>query len=78
MVVMAFFAARVAAGAWWLGALILVQSYTANLAAFLTIQISNEEIQNVDDLAKSTLRYGSIEDSQLQTYFDTSARDPYR
>lgn len=70
--------ARVAAGTWWLGALILVQSYTANLAAFLTIKISNDEISSVEDLAKSTLKYGSVEDSQIQTYFDTSTRQPYR
>lgn len=70
--------ARVAAGTWWLGTLILIQSYTANLAAFLTIKISSEEINSVEDLAQSTHRYGSVEDSQIQTYFDTSTRYPYR
>ena len=68
---------RVVAGAWWIGALIIVQSYTANLAAFLTIKSTGEDITGIDDLAAQTaIRYGTVRGSHIQTYFDTSQRSP--
>lgn len=67
------------AGAWWIGALIIVQSYTANLAAFLTIKSTGEEINAVEDLAHQTaIKYGTVRESQVQDFFDTALRSPYK
>lgn len=43
-------ATRIAAAIWWFFTLIMVSSYTANLAAFLTIENPYEKIKSVDDL----------------------------
>ena len=39
---------------WWFFTLILISSYTANLAAFLTIERLVAPIEKVEDLAKQT------------------------
>ena len=45
---------RIATTFWWFFALILLSSYTANLAAFLTTERMITPIENADDLAKQT------------------------
>ncbi|KAL1131752.1 hypothetical protein AAG570_011365, partial [Ranatra chinensis] len=42
---------RMVAAVWWFFILIMVSSYTANLAAFLTIELTNPAFRNVEDLA---------------------------
>ncbi|CAH1790253.1 unnamed protein product [Owenia fusiformis] len=69
---------RVGATAWWFGALIIIATYTANLAAFLTIKASNVDVNSIEDLKASDLKYGTIDQHQVQTFFDTSVRDPYK
>ena len=50
---------RLAAAVWWFFALIVISSYTANLAAFLTKIQMEESIGGVDDLAsQNQIRYG--------------------
>ena len=71
--------ARVVACAWWIGTLIIVQSYTANLAAFLTIKSSGEEVNSVEDLGRQTaLQYGTVRPSEVAEFFDTAIRSPYK
>ena len=41
---------RFAAGWWFLFALIIISSYTANLAAFLTVESLERPINSVEDL----------------------------
>ena len=41
---------RFAAGWWFLFALIIISSYTANLAAFLTVESLERPIDSVEDL----------------------------
>lgn len=41
---------RVASSVWWFFTLIMVSSYTANLAAFLVIENKSSKIDSVDDL----------------------------
>lgn len=66
------------ASAWWLGTLVIIQSYTANLAAFLTIKSSDNKIFSVGDLGRQTeIRYGLLESHQVQAFFDTNTRSPY-
>lgn len=39
-------------GIWWFFTLIIISSYTANLAAFLTVERMITPIENAEDLAK--------------------------
>ena len=58
--------------------MVIIQSYTANLAAFLTIKSSNNKIFSVGDLARqSEIQYGYLDSHQVQSFFDTSTRSPY-
>ena len=51
---------RMVAGMWWFFTLIMISSYTANLAAFLTAAKMDTPINSADDLAKQTkIKYGT-------------------
>ena len=43
---------RIVGGIWWFFTLIIISSYTANLAAFLTVERMITPIENAEDLAK--------------------------
>ncbi|KAH9630483.1 hypothetical protein HF086_000696 [Spodoptera exigua] len=48
-------------GMWWFFAVIVCQTYIAQLSASMTSAMENEPINSVDDLAKQTkIRYGAI------------------
>ena len=52
---------RFASGMWFFFALILISSYTANLAAFLTVETLHRPIESVDDLAnQAEIKYGAV------------------
>lgn len=52
---------RIAIGFWWLFALVVVSSYTANLAAFLTVQRMDLPIRSLNDLVKQkAIGYGTV------------------
>jgi ABC-type amino acid transport substrate-binding protein len=64
---------RVVTGAWWFFSLILVSSYTANLAAFLTVEKLVTPIETVEDLAKQTdIRYGTLRGGSTMAFFNKS------
>lgn len=49
------------AGMWWFFAMIMLASYTANLAAFLTKEQMDASIESAEDLAKqSKIKYGVV------------------
>ncbi|GIY69086.1 glutamate receptor ionotropic, kainate 2 [Caerostris extrusa] len=48
------FPTRMVASSWWFFTLIMISSYTANLAAFLTAQRMSSPIESAADLAKQT------------------------
>lgn len=52
---------RIVASMWWFFTLIMVSSYTANLAAFLTIESLSSPINSVEDLANAdgAIGYGA-------------------
>uniref|UniRef100_A0AAZ3SWJ6 Glutamate receptor n=1 Tax=Oncorhynchus tshawytscha TaxID=74940 RepID=A0AAZ3SWJ6_ONCTS len=71
-------ATRMMMGVWWLFALIVISSYTANLAAFLTITRIENSIQSLQDLSKQTeLPYGTVLDSAVYEQVRSKAMNPF-
>lgn len=65
---------RVVAGSWWLFCFIVISSYTANLAAFLTVSRLEIPIESLDDLAKQyRIKYSPVDGTAEQTYFERMA-----
>ncbi|XP_038560136.1 glutamate receptor ionotropic, delta-2 isoform X2 [Micropterus salmoides] len=71
-------ATRMMMGVWWMFALIVISSYTANLAAFLTITRIENSIQSLQDLSKQTeLPYGTVLDSAVYDQVRHKAMNPF-
>ncbi|XP_065316839.1 glutamate receptor 2-like isoform X2 [Gordionus sp. m RMFG-2023] len=69
---------RSTASVWWFFTLIMISSYTANLAAFLTVERMNSPINNVDDLSKQTeIKYGTLDAGSTKAFFHTSKVSVY-
>ncbi len=61
---------RMVAGMWWFFTLIMISSYTANLAAFLTVERMESPIQSAEDLSKQhSIKYGSVEGGSTASFF---------
>ncbi|XP_031781874.1 glutamate receptor ionotropic, kainate 4 isoform X2 [Nasonia vitripennis] len=70
---------RMVAGMWWFFVLIMVSSYTANLAAFLTAVKMEDSINDVEDLAKQTkISYGALRDGSTYSFFKNSNTSLYQ
>ncbi|KAJ0183282.1 hypothetical protein K1T71_001258 [Dendrolimus kikuchii] len=65
---------RLAGSMWWFFTLIMVSSYTANLAAFLTVESKFYAIKNVDDLANNPygITYGAKKGGATFSFFKES------
>ncbi|KAF0314056.1 Glutamate receptor ionotropic, kainate 2 [Amphibalanus amphitrite] len=71
---------RMIAGIWWGFTLIMISSYTANLAAFLTIETRYSPIESVGDLVKPRnkhIKYGLYEKGSTADFFKRSKVEPY-
>ncbi|XP_075930745.1 glutamate receptor ionotropic, kainate 2 isoform X1 [Petromyzon marinus] len=69
---------RIVGGIWWFFTLIIISSYTANLAAFLTVERMESPIDSADDLAKQTkIEYGAVRDGSTMTFFKKSKITTY-
>ncbi|XP_023339114.1 glutamate receptor ionotropic, kainate 2 [Eurytemora carolleeae] len=69
---------RMVAGMWWFFTLIMISSYTANLAAFLTVERMESPIESADDLAKQTkIKYGCLESGSTRAFFRDSKIPTY-
>uniref|UniRef100_A0A4W6FZS8 Glutamate receptor n=1 Tax=Lates calcarifer TaxID=8187 RepID=A0A4W6FZS8_LATCA len=70
---------RCVSGVWWAFTLIIISSYTANLAAFLTVQRMEVPIESADDLADQTnIQYGTIHGGSTMTFFMNSRYQTYQ
>nr|QGW50286.1 gustatory receptor 31 [Chouioia cunea] len=70
---------RMVAGIWWFFVLIMVSSYTANLAAFLTAVKMEDSINDVEDLAKQTkISYGAVKGGATYSFFKNSNTSLYQ
>ncbi|XP_056633755.1 glutamate receptor ionotropic, kainate 2 isoform X2 [Diorhabda carinulata] len=64
---------RIVGGIWWFFTLIIISSYTANLAAFLTVERMITPIESAQDLAEQTeIAYGTLEGGSTMTFFRDS------
>ena len=67
------------AGMWWFFTLIMISSYTANLAAFLTAAKMDVPINSADDLAKQTkIKYGTYCCGSTNAFFQGSTIPTYQ
>lgn len=63
---------------WWFFSLIMTASYTANLAAFLTMDRMGPTIGGAEDLAKQTrIKYGAVEGGATSAFFRDSNFSTY-
>uniref|UniRef100_A0A4W5PNV7 Glutamate receptor n=1 Tax=Hucho hucho TaxID=62062 RepID=A0A4W5PNV7_9TELE len=70
---------RCVSAVWWAFTLIIISSYTANLAAFLTVQRMEVPIESPDDLADQTnIQYGTIQGGSTMTFFMNSRYQTYQ
>ncbi|VDN53767.1 unnamed protein product [Dracunculus medinensis] len=66
-------ATRIVAITWWLFTLILLSSYTAQLAAFLTVERMTTTIENTADLAgQHKIKYGTLKGGSTMNFFRES------
>ncbi|XP_075590538.1 glutamate receptor ionotropic, kainate 2 isoform X2 [Dermatophagoides farinae] len=64
---------RTIAGLWYFFTLIMISSYTANLAAFLTVEKVIYPIKDAEDLSKqTTIEYGCLNSGSTKAFFRES------
>ncbi|XP_074601073.1 ionotropic receptor 25a-like [Brevipalpus obovatus] len=70
---------RLVTATWWLFGFIVVASYTANLAAFLTVSRLDRNIQTFDDLTiQYKVRYSPVEGTATARHFEMLAMNEER
>nr|WHU27577.1 NMDA receptor 3 [Matsumurasca onukii] len=72
---------RMVAGIWWFFTLIMVSTYTANLAAFLTVESTLPKFRTVEDLANQkpvVIRYGARGGGATANFFRDSNHSTYQ
>ncbi|XP_056009393.1 glutamate receptor 2-like [Ostrea edulis] len=70
---------RVIGTVWWFFVLIIISTYTANLAAFLTIERLVTPIASADDLeAQTEIKYGTVRSGSTREFFEMSTVPTFR
>ncbi|XP_046889094.1 glutamate receptor ionotropic, delta-1 isoform X2 [Hypomesus transpacificus] len=70
-------ALRIVMGSWWLFTLIVCSSYTANLAAYLTVSRMDNTVRTFQDLSRQMdVSYGTVRDSAVYNYFRNKGTNP--
>ena len=68
-----FVSGRIIVAGWFFFCLVIISTYTANLAAFLTTNSFITDINSLDDLASQTeTQYGTVRDSSIVEFLKTS------
>ncbi|XP_068704921.1 glutamate receptor 2-like [Montipora foliosa] len=66
---------RILAGCYWFCILIWVSTYTANLAAFFTVNNAEHPIGNLEDIVKTSYQVGVLDSSSTHAFFQSSTYD---
>ena len=62
----------------WFCTLIIISAYTANLAAYLTLQQMDNRIKTVDKLSRQNMvNYGILDNSDVMEFFQNATSDPF-
>ncbi|XP_035699515.1 glutamate receptor ionotropic, kainate 2-like [Branchiostoma floridae] len=70
---------RVIAGTWWFFILVIIASYTANLAAFLSRPSAERSIRSLADLARQTdVPYGTYKGYTFVKFLKKSQEEPFK
>ncbi|CAG0921786.1 unnamed protein product [Notodromas monacha] len=70
---------RMVAGMWWFFTLIMISSYTANLAAFLTVEQLESPIESAADLAnQDKIKYGCLAGGSTFSFFRDAKFSTYQ
>ena len=69
---------RILACCYWFCILISVSTYTANLAAFLTVKSAHSPIHNLEDIVKTSYQVGVIKSGIVQEFFQRSKYEKHR
>ncbi|XP_067046394.1 glutamate receptor 2-like isoform X1 [Acropora muricata] len=69
---------RILAGCYWFCILIWVSTYTANLAAFFTVKNTQQGINNLEDVLRSSYKVGIRDKSSTKDFFEASEYDQHR
>ena len=68
---------RILTGCYWFCILVWVSTYTANLAAFLTVKNAAHPIKSLEDLAQTSHHVGVIASTSTQESFKTTQYEPH-
>jgi hypothetical protein len=72
-------AGKVLVAGWFFFCLVIVATYTANLAAFLTVRSFEDSIDSLDDLAAQTnVVYGTVKNTSITEFFRSSPLDVHQ
>lgn len=70
---------RILTGMWWFFALMMLSTYTANLAAFLTSNKWQSTVNSLGDLIEQdTVKYGSMRGGSTSLFFSESNDTDYQ
>ena len=70
-------AGRILTGCYWFCILVWVSTYTANLAAFLTVKNAANPIKSLEDIAKTSYQVGVIGSSSTVDSFENTHYLPF-
>ena len=73
-----FLLGRILTGCYWFCILIWVSTYTANLAAFLTVKNAAQPINNLDDIERTSHQVAIIASTSTYASFKTSQYAPHK
>ena len=67
---------RLVVGLWWFFTLIIISSYTANLAAHLTVKRMESPIRDAYDLSKQyDIKYGCVKKGATWQFFQVNIKN---
>ena len=77
-ILVCFSVGRVLTGCYWFCILIWVSTYTANLAAFLTVKNAAYPIQKLEDIVKTSHQVGVINSTSTHESFKNTQYEPHK